>query len=283
MDSLRWLMLFPAVSVLAIFTLVPLVRTIYMSLYTYRIGRPGVWAGLDNYERLLADSAFLSTVRTTLIFTVGAVTLQVLLGLAMALLLVGPVSRWRTVVRTLFLLPMVLSPVVVGIVWRALLNPQYGWINQLFGFQSGWLSDPDVALMTLVLVDTWQWAPFVFVILLSGLLGLPHEVLEAARIDGANRLQSLLYVTLPMLMPLIGVVALLRGIEASKMFDLVFNLTGGGPGTSTETIGFYTYRVAFKSFDQGYAAAVTVVLVVLVGALIGTLVGFGQRIARKEP
>lgn len=247
-----------------------------------KLGRPAVWAGLANYQRFLEDQFFWLALRNTAIFTVLAVGLELLLGLALALLLQGELTRWRTAVRTLFLLPMVLSPVVVGITWRSLLTPEFGWINQILGFHVGWLSDPTLALYTLVVVDAWQWTPFTFVILLAGLLGLPPEADEAARVDGANAWQRFRFVTLPTLAPLISVVVILRAIDASKIFDLVYNLTQGGPGTSTETLAFYMYRLAFRSFDQGYAATVSVVLSIIVGVLVGIFLKFGGPAARAR-
>ncbi|MGO4838117.1 carbohydrate ABC transporter permease, partial [Rhizobiaceae sp. 2RAB30] len=223
-----------------------------------KLGREPVWFGAGNYIRILNDPFFWISLRNTVVFTVTAVGVELLLGLALALLLYGEVTRWRSFLRTLFLLPMVLSPVVVGVTWRALLTPEFGWISQVTGGSVGWLSDPSVALFTLVMVDVWQWTPFVFVILLSGLLAIPVDILEAARIDGANGWHRLKSIILPSLAPLIAVVVLLRAIDASKIFDLVFNLTQGGPGTATETLAFYIYRLSFKSYDLGYGAAISV-------------------------
>lgn len=280
-NVLRWLFPAPAILLMLAFTVVPLLRTLQMSFQKTKIGRIPEWIGLENYIRLFTDGTFWPALYTTTVFTIGSVLAQLALGMAMALLLVGPATRLRGVVRTLFLLPMVLSPVVVGIVWRSLFNPQFGWVNMVTGLKLGWLSDPALALPSLMIVDTWQWTPFVFVILLSGLLGLPQEVIEASRIDGATAWQRFSKVIFPMILPLVGVVALLRAIEASKMFDLVFNLTSGGPGRATETLAFYTYRVAFKSFDQGYAAAITVVLSVLVGSLIAVFIAVARRASRR--
>jgi multiple sugar transport system permease protein len=192
------------------------------------------------------------------------------------LLLYGEVNRWRSVLRTLFLLPMVLSPVVVGVTWRALLTPEFGWISQFFGPGISWLADPQLALITLAIVDVWQWTPFVFIILLSGLLSIPVDIFEAARIDGANGWHRFSRIILPSLAPLITIVVLLRAIDAFKIFDLVFNLTQGGPGTSTETLAFYIYRLSFKSYDLGYGAAISMVLSLLVGFLISVFLRFAR-------
>ncbi len=271
----RWLMPAPAVLLLAGFTIWLLIQIVRLSFATVKPGREPVWVGLANYERFLGDATFWIALRNTAVFTVSAVGLELALGMALALLLQGEVTRWRTTLRTLFLLPMVLSPVVVGITWRALLTPEFGWVNQLLGFHVGWLSHPDLALFTLIAVDAWQWTPFTFVILLAGLLGLPPDADEAARVDGANAWQRFRLVTLPMLAPLIAIVAVLRAIDASKVFDLVYNLTQGGPGTATETLAFYMYRLAFRSFDQGYAATISVVLSIIVGVLVAVFLKLG--------
>ncbi len=274
--TLRWLMPAPAVLLLIGFTIVPLIETIRLSFFKVRLGRPPDWIWLDNYIRVFSDQTFWIALRNTLSFTVLAVGLELVLGLLLALLLYGEVNRWRSFLRTLFLLPMVLSPVVVGITWRALLTPEFGWISQLFGPDISWLANPQLALLTLGIVDVWQWTPFVFIILLSGLLAIPVEIFEAAKLDGANAWHRLVLLILPGLAPLIAVVVLLRSIDAFKIFDLVFNLTQGGPGTATETLAFYIYRLSFKSYDLGYGAAISIVLSLLVGLLISVFLRYAR-------
>lgn len=277
--ALRWLMPAPAVLLLAGFTLIPLLRTIYLGFTNVKYGRDVTWIGLGNYGQLFDDRLFWTSLAQTVLFATLAVAGELLLGFAIALLLWGEVSRWRTVFRTLFLIPMVMSPVVVGITWRALLNPNFGWVNDLLGIPGfQWLSDPNRALYTLAAVDIWQWTPFMFVILLSGLQGVPSDVLEAAEVDGASPVQRFVDVVWPLMLPFTIVAVLLRAIDAFKIFDLVYNLTGGGPGTATETISFYLYRIAFKQFDLGYAAAVSVVLSLIVGALVTVYLRLARRL-----
>ena len=277
---LRWLMPAPAVLLLAGFTLIPLLRTVYLGFTTVKYGRDVTWTGLNNYQQLVDDRLFLTALGQTFAFTVVAVAGELILGFAIALLLWGEVSRWRSIFRTLFMIPMILSPVVVGITWRALLNPNFGWINDLLGIPGfQWLSDPSRALYTLAAVDIWQWTPFMFVILLSGLQGVPTDVLEAAEVDGASAVQRFVGIIWPLMLPFTIVAVLLRAIDAFKIFDLVYNLTGGGPGTATETISFYLYRIAFKQFDLGYAAAVSVVLSLIVGALVTIYLRLARRIS----
>jgi multiple sugar transport system permease protein len=281
---LRWLMPAPAVILLAAFTLIPLLRTIYLGFASVKYGRDVTWIGLGNYQQLLTDDLFLGALANTFVFVALAVVSELILGFAIALLLWGEVSRWRSVFRTLFMIPMVLSPVVVGITWRALLNPNFGWINHLVGIPGfQWLSDPNRALFTLAAVDVWQWTPFMFVILLSGLQGVPADVLEAAEVDGASSVRRFVDIVWPLMLPFTIVAVLLRAIDAFKIFDLVYNLTGGGPGTATETISFYLYRIAFKQFDLGYAAAVSVVLSVIVGVLVTGYLRLARRLGGETP
>jgi multiple sugar transport system permease protein len=278
---LRWLMPAPAILILVLFTVAPFVRTIYLSFTHVKMGRKILitWIGTENYSRLFNDDLFWIALRHTATFTIVAVLGELILGYMIALLLYGEVSRWRSLFRSLFLLPMVLSPVVIGITWRALLNPSFGWVNHLLGtHQFQWLGTPSHALYVLAMVDIWQWTPFMFLIILAGLQGLPTEVLEAARVDGASPIQLFIQVIWPIMLPITTVAVLLRSIDALKIFDLVYNLTFGGPGTSTETMSFYMYRLAFKSFDHGYAAAVSVFLSIVTTILVTLFLRVSRRI-----
>lgn len=278
---LRWLMPAPAVLILVMFTVVPLVRTIYLSFTQVKLGREILitWIGTENYQRVLQDDLFWITLKNTAMFTVMAVLGELILGYIIALLLFGEVTRWRSLFRSLFLLPMVVSPVVVGLTWRALLNPTFGWVNFMLGTENFvWLANPKTAIYSLAIVDIWQWTPFIFLILLAGLQGFPTEVLEAARVDGASSLQLFTRVIWPIMLPITTVAVLLRSIDAFKIFDMVYNLTGGGPGTSTETISFYMYRVAFKSFDHGYAAAISVFLSIIISILVTLFLRLSRRV-----
>jgi multiple sugar transport system permease protein len=278
---LRWLMPAPAVLILLLFTVVPLARTVYLSFTRVKLGREILitWIGTENYSKLLHDELFWISLKHTATFTVVAVLGELFLGYVIALLLFGEISKWRTAFRSLFLLPMVLSPVVVGLTWRALLNPSFGWVNFLLGTEKQpWLADPDSALFVLAGVDIWQWTPFMFLLILAGLQSLPSEVLEAARVDGASSLTLFTKVIWPIMIPITTVAVLLRSIDAFKIFDLVYNLTFGGPGTSTETISFYMYRMAFKQFNHGYAAAVSVFLSIIVSLLVTLFLRLSRRV-----
>jgi multiple sugar transport system permease protein len=198
------------------------------------------------------------------------VVLQVVLGTALALFF-DLHLRGMWFVRGVLILPMLLTPVVVGLMWRALLNPEWGMVNWMLGElglpQPLWLADPSLALFTLVLVDSWQWTPFIFVIVFARLQALPQDVFEAAATDGAGYRQILVRVTLPLLMPAIVFTAVFRAIDAFRSFDIVFGLTYGGPGNFTSTMSFYTWETGFNFNRYGYSSALAYVMVVM--AIVG--------------
>ena len=235
-------------------------------------GRDGNFVGFDNYRRLVRDDpVFWSSFLLTLRFVVWAVAVEFVLGFALALLLYHHVRRRRFLLTGL-LVPMMLAPVAVGLIWKLLLQGDFGMLTyylRAFGVidvRTALLSSPDLVLATIVAIDVWQWTPFVTLVMLAGLLSLPREPFEAAVMDGARPHQVFRDVTLPLLRPIVALVLLLRGIDAFKEFDKVFILTGGGPGSATELLSIYTYRVNFKNWDLGYGAvcAFMVYLVVLI-------------------
>ena len=266
-----YLFLAPCVLLLLALTVYPLLYLVRLSLY--RMTPAGeAFAGLANFSRLLGDAFFWRAAAQTLLYTFASLTLEFLLGLALALLLDTEI-RARHFWRALFLLPMLLPPVVVGVIWRLIYNPDFGVLNgllRLLGFDTThltWLADPSVALAALVVVDLWEWTPFVFLILLAGLQAIPEEPYEAARLDGSAPWQTFRHITLPLLAPAILVVLLLRTFDLLRIFDQVFILTQGGPGFATETLSLYIYKTAFRFFDFPYAAALSFVLLAATLAL----------------
>jgi len=203
------------------------------------------------------------------------------LGLALALLLNHEI-RGRGVFRAALLVPMMLPAVVVGVVWRLMLNPNFGAINGTlkgFGFNTEaltWTASPRLALLSVIVVDIWQWTPFVFLVLLAGLQAIPQEPYEAAKIDGSSQWQTFRYVTLPLLKPAILIALLLRTMDLLRVFDQIFILTEGGPGFATETISLYIYRAAFRFFDFGYAAAMSFVLLAITNVISVVYIRFLQ-------
>lgn len=254
-----WL-LAPGVALLLAFAGYPIVRTIAYSFTNLSGAGTGKFIGWKNYAALLHDAQFWASVRVTLTYTVVSVGVELLLAWALALLLHGWMSRMGRVLRVVITVPMALCPVVVGIVWRFLFNPQYGWINALLGTpDTDWTGSPSRALGTLIFVDIWAWTPFIFMMLSQGLLAIPGEVREAARLDGAGAVRGFWHITVPLMLPTMLVSVLLRTIDAFKAFDVPYTLTSGGPGNATTTVGIFLYRRGFAEFRQGYASSLAVV------------------------
>lgn len=271
LPSVYFWMLAPAVAVCLGFVIYPLLRTVYLSFTDLGAAGDAELVGGANYAEMIRDAAFWNSLRVTAIFIVVGIVVELLLAWALALLLQGTVSRLSRTLRIVFAIPMMLCPVVIGITWRALLNPQFGWLNALFGTpEMDWVGDPSKALWVLIAVDVWHWTPFMFMLISAGLLSIPDEIREAARLDGAGAVRVLRHITIPLLMPATLIAVLLRTLDATKTFDLPYTLTGGGPGTSTQTIAIFLYRNAFAKFDQGYASAVaiTVTIALTVFALV---------------
>lgn len=260
------LFVLPAFLILLGITIYPLLRTVYLSLVSLELAMSPVerFVGLENYARALgSDPRFWNAMSNTGILVFGGVTLQLSLGTILALLLNE--MRWaRSIWLSLFLLPVMIAPVVAGFQFRVIFNDTFGPLNFLISWLSGgrvagplWLADPSVALFSIMLADTWQWTPFMLLLVLAGLQTVPLEYVEAAEIDGATFWQVFWRIKLPLLMPLVVIAVLIRMMDAfnKSTFDLVYLLTGGGPGSATETAAYYTYLNGFKFFSMGYTAA----------------------------
>ncbi|HKY30359.1 MAG TPA: sugar ABC transporter permease [Pyrinomonadaceae bacterium] len=264
--SFAYVLLAPAVFVLLALSIYPLINIVKLSLQVTS-GAASRWS-VNNFARLFSDQFFIDALLHTVIFAVAALTLEFLLGLGLAVLLNRQI-RGRSFFRTALLVPMMLPTVVAGVVWRLMLNPNFGAVNgslKGLGVQTvalTWTSSPRLAMLSIILVDVWQWTPFMFLILLAGLQAIPQEPYEAALIDGSSPWQTFRHVTLPLLKPAILVALLLRTMDLLRVFDQVFILTEGGPGFATETISLYIYRTAFRFSDFGYAAAMSFVLLLV--------------------
>lgn len=258
------LLIAPTVAVLFALSVYPLFYAVKTSFQT----SDGAKISLDNFTRLFSDGFFFSAMAHTFVFAAIALTLEFLIGLSLALLLDSRL-RGRNVFRALLLVPMMLPPVVVGVVWRLMLNSDFGAINGTlkgFGIDTTsftWTASPKLAFLSIVVVDVWQWTPFMFLILLAGLQAIPSEPYEAALIDGSTAWQTFKNITLPLLKPAILIALLLRTMDLLRVFDSIFILTEGGPGFATETISLYIYRTAFRFGDFGYATAMSFVLLIL--------------------
>jgi len=272
----------PAVAVLLTLSIYPLIYSVTISLQ--RDTASGTIWGLGNFARLFTDNFFWTAMAHTFVYAIAALTCEFLLGLGLALLLNAQI-RGRGFFRASLLVPMMLPPVVVGVVWRLMLNPDFGAINgtlKWFGVNTEsltWTASPRLAMLSVIAVDVWQWTPFVFLVLLAGLQAIPQEPYEAALIDGSSRWQTFRHVTLPLLKPSILIVLLLRTMDLLRVFDQIFILTEGGPGFATETISLYIYRTAFRFFDFGYAAAMSFVLLALTNVISAIYI----RLIQAEP
>jgi len=265
--TLAFILLAPTIAVLLALTIYPLIYSIKISLQ----GEAGNWT-LQNFTRLVADRFFLSALAHTFVYAAIALTAEFLIGLALALLL-NSQMRGRAVFRSLLLVPMMLPAVVVGVVWRLMLNSNFGAVNGTlkgFGINTDaltWTASPKLAMASVIVADVWQWTPFMFLILLAGLQAIPQEPYEAALIDGSTAWQTFRHVTLPLLKPAILIALLLRTMDLLRVFDQIFILTEGGPGFATETVSLYIYRTAFRFSNFGYAAAMSFVLLAITNVI----------------
>ena len=258
----------PAGIVLFMLTIYPFLANVWYSLLSYELTRPKSrpFVGLSNYIHVLTDPEFLAAVERTAIYVVVAVGLELIIGMLIAILL-SQNLHGESLFRSLLVLPIAATPVAVGLIWRLMYNPTGGLVNQMLrgvGLPPGkWTSSPATALPSLIIVDIWQWTPFVILILLAGLLALPDEPFEAAKIDGASALQSFWHITIPMLSPLIYTAMLFRFIDAFKAFDIIWVMTGGGPGRATTTLNVFAFRTGFEFLHMGTAAAIAILMLIL--------------------
>ncbi|MGH6681073.1 MAG: carbohydrate ABC transporter permease [Bradyrhizobium sp.] len=284
-DSARrlgWLMLAPTLAMLAANSIFPLLYALSVSLRNYQVLIPGAhpWIGLSNYFRIFSDPLFWSSLHVTLWFLAGVVFLQFPVGMALALL-INRQRRFQNLIATLLLVPTIISSSVAAFQWAQLFNYQFGPLNYVLGLlhlgQPTWTANPSLALPALIFVDFWQWTPFMTLLLFAGLRSLPGEVVEAARTDGSTAWQIVWRIYLPLLRPVIGIALILRILMAFKLFDIIYVLTAGGPGTVTEDLAFYTYIQGFRYFDLGYASALAVLQLIAVAILAKVLIVLTRR------
>lgn len=279
------LMVSPAIAVLVLTTTFPVGYLIWSSFQTINLAMPFMdgFAGLDNYVEMMGDARFWHSVQLSAIYTSVSVGLQVVIGLGLALLVMR-IPRGQWFFRIVAILPIVLAPVVVGLFWRTLmLAPQFGIVNFILGGLGiapiNWLGSPAWALVSVIIIHTWQWTPFAFLVFLASLASLPPDVYEAARIDKANALKRFWYITLPLIRPAIVIVVIMRSMIALSAFAAIFAATGGGPGTASEILNLYAYKMSFIELNFGYGSALAVALLVI--TLVVSAVLFRLRTARR--
>jgi multiple sugar transport system permease protein len=281
MRGYKYLFLLPGLLVLVAIILFPLLFTIRVSLSGWDVNQPGLnWIGGENYARMLSDNRFWEALVRLDVMAIGTVLLQYVLGFALALLVWRDI-RCKRFFRVLFLVPMMTTPVIMTVIWRTIFSESLGPVNDILnriGLPSvPWITDAAMAFISVMIVEVWQWTPFMFLLLLAGLLSLPREPFLAAAIDGAGPIRTFLRVTFPAMAPISISALIIRFIEASKILDTVYVLTSGGPGTATETSSYYIYIRGLRDFQIGYASALSFTYLVI---MIVTLTIVAKLLAR---
>lgn len=265
-----WILVLPALIMLFLVFAYPILRAFWLSFYTQNLGTQlqRIFSGFSNYQRMIGDGRFWQSMWNTTIFTVSSVSLELILGIVVALVL-NQAFRGRGIVRTITLMPWALPTALMGIAWAWIFNDRYGVINDILRrlgvIETGisWLGNPVLAMVAVVSADVWKTTPFVALLLLAGLQSISNDLYEAHAIDGASHWQSFRKITLPLLMPQITIAVLFRFAQAFAIFDLIQVMTGGGPAGATETVSIYIYSTVMRYLDFGYGAALVVVTFLL--------------------
>lgn len=275
-----WPFVLPALITVGAVIVFPWVFTLWMSANQWQLGGEQSFVGFDNYLRLAADMRFWESMWHTVVYTVLSVVAPMVLGTIAALVFDSKLPM-RGLLRGIFVMPMMATPVAVALVWTMMYHPQLGVLNYLLSLigipPQEWIFNQNTVIPSLVAVETWQWTPLVMLIVLGGLASMPRDPFESAEIDGANGWQKFRYITLPMILPFIMVAVIIRSIDALKSFDIIYAMTQGGPGTASETINIYLYNVAFSYYDIGYASAIAVVFFIVIIAMSLVLLALRQR------
>ena len=272
--SSLYLFLAPALAYLFVWRIVPLFYTAYLSFTNWNLLKAPSpsWIGILNYKYLLTEPTFLNSINITIRFMVLSTLCEVILGIGIAILLDRKIKGIE-IIRGVCLVPMLITPVVVGTIWYILFHAQIGPINyflSLFGVSPvHWLDSTKNALYAIIIADIWQWTPFVVLLILAGLQTVPTELYEAGKIDGASPFQLFRFITLPSIKSIILIVAVLRGMDAFRVFDTIFIMTGGGPSNATEVASVQVFRTAFQFFNLGSASAMVILLIIMMSLLAG--------------
>jgi multiple sugar transport system permease protein len=283
----RFLTIGPAVLIFLALTVLPMINLALLSFHDIDWAQglsSWTFTGVKHYVDLGSDALFHDSIRNTLVFAVVAVAIQMIIGFALAVL-TSSVVHGRLFYRTVFLLPILVPGIIIGAIWKLMFSFDFGILNTIVAsvgmMPRDWLGDPNYALASIILVDIWHWTPFCFLLLLASLETLPQDVYEAAAIDGARSWQSLYYITLPLMLPAIAVTFVFRLILAFKVFDEVFLLTGGGPGSSTEVVSFTIYRRFFTEDQPGYGSAMSIATFAFIALLIVVVTAVTRRRGTK--
>jgi multiple sugar transport system permease protein len=270
--ALSWLFVMPVIIILLVAAFIPLGWGLYLSFFRYKLNMPSATAfiGLKNYLDIFTDELTIRSLRNNVIFAGLSVSLELVVGVVVAMMLSDD-SRFSRAMVSILMVPMIIAPVAAGTLWRMMLDRTYGVVNYLLSFLHvppvPWLGDPKLALYTIVLVDSWQFMPFVALLVLSSIKAMPTSFLDAARVDGASSWKVFWRVILPLTAPVIIIVAMLRFIDAFKIFDTIFVMTQGGPGNATEMLPTYIYRQGIKFLNIGYSSATAIVFVIAMSVI----------------
>lgn len=282
---MKWILLIPALLVLFATTVYPLIDSFRISLHEWDLKRSltiGRFVGLSNYKQAFLNPEFWNSFWATAFFTISTVVLIVILGIAIGLLL-SKDKPYITFIRTLLIIPFAMSPALVGYSWRFMLDNSYGLFHKIFGAiipplaNVTWLGDAKYAMIALISCEVWIWLPFMSLLIMSGLMSIPKDVYEAAKVDGASAVQCFFKITIPLLRPILLVATILMTMFALKIFDPVVTLTNGGPGNATNLLNYSIYQTGFRFFDMGYAAAIGYILTFI---LVGMQVIYMRRLVK---
>jgi multiple sugar transport system permease protein len=280
-----WLMLGPVLLLLLALVITPLIYLVFYSLHRKNLfqNTPAEWVGFDNFKYLFEEPDFVTSIKKMFELALVSLGIEMLLGFLLAAL----IFRLRDlpgmgVIRTLLTTPILLAPIVTAFMWRFMYQPDFGVINYLFGKvglpQSDWLADPNQALWAIAAIDIWQWTPFVFLVVLAGMYGLPRQLYEAAELDATSVLRQLIFITIPLLKRVIVIVMLLRMIDLLRVFDIIVGTTAGGPGNATATLPMTIWVSAYQEYQIGDAAAESLILL----AIIAIVITFFVRLTARQ-
>jgi len=279
-----WMLLLPLILLLAPTSLAPFFYAIYISLFRYVIASPApvIFVGLNNYVKILGDEMFANALLRGILFSLSCVSIQIIIGFIIALFLQKVSGKLSTIARVVLCIPLAAPPIVIGTMWKLMLNPDVGplpFILRIIGVHFNIGQNPAHAFFATVLMDTWHWTPLVALILLSGLVSIPPELYEVADVNGATMLHKLRYVTIPLIKQEFLIAALIRFMDSLRIFDEVWMLTAGGPGGATQYLGIYIYRLVLSQWDLGYGSAVSIVslyLIVVVSMILFRVIMGGK-------
>ena len=275
--QLKWVLVAPALVMIIALIVFPLIYALRASLYLYRYGKPFRFVGLQNFIELFQNPLALSAVLHTIIYVAIAVTAELVLGLLLALMMNREIRGFSRPVRAALTIPMFIAPVVVGIIWRMMYNPQYGLFDWLFGIRNFAATGGNHALYFVALADIWQWTPFMYLIILASLQSVSPELIEASIIDGASQWQRTIRIILPTISAALVIAFTLRFMEATKALDIIYTLTFGGPGTDTETVGFMIFRLAFNDIRVGTSTAFSILYTIIISVVLGFFMNWMNR------